>query len=36
MIPCRTYDPETREDLLISSCVDELAEAYDLGRKLSA
>ncbi len=36
VIPCQTYDPETREDLPISSCVDELAEAYELGRKLSA
>jgi multimeric flavodoxin WrbA len=36
VIPCRTYDPETREDLPISSCVNELAEAYDLGRELSA
>jgi len=36
VIPCRTYDPETREDLPISSCINELAEAYDLGRQLSA
>jgi multimeric flavodoxin WrbA len=36
VLPCRTYDPETREDLPISSCVDELAEAYELGRELSA
>ncbi|MBA7600240.1 hypothetical protein ES703_07289 [subsurface metagenome] len=36
VIPCQTYDPETKEDLPISGCVDELAEAYKLGRKLSA
>lgn len=35
VIPCRTYDPETRADLPISSCVDKLAEAYELGRQLS-
>jgi len=35
VVTCQTYNPETREDLPISSCVDELAEAYDLGRSLS-
>lgn len=36
VVPCQTYDPETREDLPISSCVGGLAAAYELGRKLSA
>jgi multimeric flavodoxin WrbA len=30
-LTCRTYNDETREDISISACVNELREAYELG-----
>ncbi|MCW4050866.1 MAG: flavodoxin family protein [Candidatus Bathyarchaeota archaeon] len=35
-VTCKTYDEETGKDLPISSCVDELEEAYVLGQTLGA
>jgi multimeric flavodoxin WrbA len=34
VVPCRTYDPERRQDLPIESCTEKLEEAYLLGRRL--
>jgi len=36
VVPCRTYDPERRQDLPIEECVKELEEVYILGQKLGA
>ena len=36
VITCRTMDVDTENDILISSCTEELTEAYDLGRRIGS